>query len=195
MPRVPNFEPSIDDCLTFDINIIKSQLKKGQGFFSCTYNWYSDGRRTSSMQLYIQTIRKNLKTITFNYAIKGESIIYSANVVAIPSNLGVGNRWYLICPKTGNRCSKLICPKGSKYFYHRTAFRLLYGSQKRSKSGIEFDMLFGDPLKLEDLYDELCQKYRKRHYRGKPTPLVEQIAKLQNRIEQKERRVLRELIL
>lgn len=75
----------------------------------------------------------------------------------------------------------LICPLGSKYFLHRSAFPvLMYNSQKKSKSFRTISAIFDWLEEENNLAEQLYQKYRKSHYRGKPTPLVRKLERLQS---------------
>ena len=113
-------------------------------------------------------------------------IKYAIEIVGISTNLGNGLRWYFICPYTGKRCMNLICPSGSQFFLHRTAFpELMYDSQKRSKEYRRINTTFGWLFEEERLNKQLNQKHRKTHYRGKPTPLVLSINKLWEKVQMK----------
>jgi len=51
----------------------------------------------------------------------------------------------------------------------------------KSRTHKQLDKTLGLRLDLEDLYRELWQPYRKNHYRGKATPLVRKVEKMERR--------------
>ena len=189
MARFPTFHPTIDESLTVKI----ANLNKW-GYLNCfsvtngLLTWNRGGSKIASIGFEIDTIDTNRKQITFNYTDNGTPVNYKVEILAVPSNLGKGKRWYFVCPKTGNNSMNLIKPYNCKYFLHRSAFpSILYDSQKESKHQRYLKTLLGDFFVLDDLNEELYKKYRKSHYRGKPTPLVKKIEKVQQKIRRLER--------
>lgn len=181
MPRYPSFRQTIDEALTFDISSLKNAgfLKPGVNIYSGKSTWSRSGRQTAAINYSIESIHDDLKQITFTYLHCKKHVNYVIDMVAIPTNLGNGKRWYFVCPSTEKRCMKLISPNGVKYFLHRSAFPdMLYDTQKRSKADRKFYQKFEPVFELDRLHEELFAKYRKRHYRGKPTPLVCRIEKI-----------------
>ncbi len=128
--------------------------------------------------------------IEFDYTItsthKEPTVIkYRVPLVRVPTNIGNSYRVYFLCPYTNQRCSKLYKPPNEHYFLHRKAFPyLVYQSQLESKSQrlLYKDSVMMLGLKLDNLFHELCQKYKKKCYRGKPTALVAKIKKLEARL-------------
>lgn len=178
MPRYQSFDPTIEDCLTIKISALNSwgYLTPNLNVWNRTYFWEWNGERVASIGYAIHTVSEDLKRMTLHYKHEGKPVTYSVDIVATPTNLGKGKRWYFICPKTGKRCMNLINPEGSKYFWHRTAFpELLYDSQKKSKAYRAFEKQFGPVFEIRRLEEQLSEKYRKTHYRGEPTPLVKKI--------------------
>ncbi|MCB9299927.1 MAG: hypothetical protein H6566_04705 [Lewinellaceae bacterium] len=194
MPRFPNFDPSIDECLTLKISAINSwgHLKPGLDIYSASYNWSRNGKRIASIGYSIRTISEDLKRMTLDYKSHGTPVSYTVDIVGIITNLGNGKRWYFLCPHTGERCMNLICPSGSNYFYHRTAFpHLMYESQKKSKEYRRMEAAFGWMFEEDRLQQQLHKKFRKSHYRGEPTSLVRKVERLRRSFPKKER-LLRE---
>ena len=185
MPRWPSFKPSIEDCLIINISKLREwgYLKNGWDFYHRSYMWYQGDRKTASIGFTIECVNEDLKCMTLKYKQRETSVEYTVDIVAIPTNLGNGKRWYFVCPNTGKRCMKLISPNGQKYFLHRTAFNVLYEKQKESKSFRSIGKQFGYAFKLEKLYDELYSGNRKTHYKGEPTPLVRKILKMEKEWE------------
>ncbi|MCB0549351.1 MAG: hypothetical protein KDD19_17365 [Phaeodactylibacter sp.] len=190
MPRFPNFDPSIDECLTLKISAINSwgYLKPDVDIYNASYIWSRNGEHIASIGYSIWTMSDDLKQMTLDYKQNGIPVKYSVDIEGLTTNLGNGKRWYFICPSTGERCMNLICPSGSRHFYHRTAFpHLMYESQKKSKEYRRIEATFGWMFEEERLQQQLHQKYRKRHYRGKPTPLVRKIERMRRGLPEKEK--------
>ena len=90
---------------------------------------------------------------------------YNVVLSAVPTNLGIGQRWYFTCTRTGKRCSKLYLADG--YFQHRDGISgAMYRTQTRSHYSRRLDKIF-------DAQDGLHRRYMKWHYRGNPTKRYE----------------------
>lgn len=187
MPRYPNYEQSVDDCLTFKLSKLKEWGYLENDVTFRTYIWSVDGKEIAKLGFRIATITEDLKQLTFDYSVNGKPIKYNVSIVTVPSNLGIGKRWYFVCPRTDLKCLNLICPNGSDYFYHRKAFRLLYESQKKSKRWASVSRYFDTHDKLSKAIDDIRGKYRKVHYRGKPTLLIQKIHKLKDSLDSYEK--------
>ena len=86
---------------------------------------------------------------------------YRVQLVATKTNLGIGQRWYFICPRTWKRCTNLHL--GNGYFQHRSGIPgAMYDSQ--TKSGF-----YRRLAKFHRDHDRQFTPYMKTHYRGKPT--------------------------
>jgi hypothetical protein len=44
-----------------------------------------------------------------------------------------GHRWWFLCPKTGQRTTKLFLPRGGRHFWSRRAYGLGYRSQREDR--------------------------------------------------------------
>lgn len=179
MPRFPSFAQTIDECLTIDLSNIRKwgDLKENCDVNSRTYVWSKRGQQIASVGYHIECVNEGLKIMTLKYNYRNQPVEYQVSIVCSPSNLGIGVRRYFICPKTGNKCNKLISPSGTKYFFHRSAYDLLYDSQRQSKKYRWFNKQFGATFELDRLEQELFTKYRKTHNQGRPTPLLKKILK------------------
>lgn len=181
MAKLPTFTPDIEDCLHLDISVLNKKGLLKTDFENAEYSWNKQNKKFAAILLSIKTSNSNQKILTIYYNSDNQPISYQIMMVSVPTNLGNGKRWYFICPNTGKRCMKLIKPAFSNYFFHRTAFtNLMYASQKRSKQYRRYDTAFGWLYKEESILSKLNTKYRKRHYRGKPTPLVKKLQKLKD---------------
>lgn len=185
MPRCPTFDPSIDECLTLKLSAINSwgHLKRDHDMYGASYIWSRNGEQIAAIGYSIINVSDDRKLMILEYNWRNEPVKYTVELEGVTTNLGNGKRWYFICPHTGKRCMNLISPSGSRYFLHRSAFpHLMYESQKRSKCARFLDDHFGIYYKIEKLEKELYTKYRKKHYRGRPTPLVKKLTKLRRRV-------------
>lgn len=181
MPRNPTLQPTIDECLTIKISVLNQwgHLKPGLEESNRTMAWKRSGFQVGSISYSIRSTGSSQKKMILNYKYQGQPVHYTVSIESVITNLGNGKRWYFICPETGKRCMNLISPPRSKYFLHRSAFpELMYNSQKKSKEYRKFEKEFSPIFELERLEEELHSKYRKKHYRGKATPLARKIEKI-----------------
>ena len=103
---------------------------------------------------------------------------YVINLTKTPSNLGVGEVLYFVCPITGKRCRILYKCYGSLTWKSREAYwyRIYYQTQLDPKSIRPYKYAFCDSL-----FEELYRKKKKSHYRGKPTRIIKKIEALEKR--------------
>ncbi len=170
----------VEKCVTFCISYLKNNNLLFGNYTNRTMRW-SDG---SSITYSLSSYSRTDKAITLNYSVDGQIIKYIVRLSAVSSNLEnvSGVRWYFICPITKRRCMKLIKPYNSLYFAHRTAHKILY--EQQMGNGGFWDVLGRTTTaeeKRDEALNEIKKKYRKTHYRGKPTPLARKIIKY-NRI-------------
>jgi len=176
----------VENCFSFSITSLKNSgyLKSDKDLFNLSSHWIRNGEKEASIGFNLITLDEKLKLLTFYYSVDGRLIKYEVEIVAFPSNLGFGNRWYFICPATSKRCMSLIKPSYSDFFLHRTAFSLLYKQQLYNKDKFSRFFLLLDKIeKRDELIEELWMKYRKSNYRGIPTPLVKKIRTLSFKID------------
>ncbi len=170
--------PTIDKSTTLSTTDLKRRGLLALDFHIGVFNW-----RTFSATYIFEIVDDNLKRIVLQYTDKDGFISYAIDIVATPTNLGHGKRWYFRCPATGTRCLNLIKPIGSKYFLHRSAFpQMIYSKQKWSKAERQV-MGLTNLFEIEKLEEEQRRKYKKTHYRGKPTPLNRKIKKKYAKLE------------
>ena len=115
---------------------LKTNLIKN-GFIT----WYRNETEIGSITICSNTFNvKPFVELTYNFNDKYRR--YEVPLVSIPSNLGKGNIWYFLCPKTNKRCRKLYSIGG--YFYHREAFKnVFYESQTRGKNYRLLNQIYG----------------------------------------------------
>lgn len=133
------------------------------GYRSGGIKWTINGETTGDIAVKVwidETERRGCFHVTYTYDGK-RFYNYFLDMVAVPTNLGIGLRWYFICNHTCKRCSKLYL--FNEYFQHRSgAAGTLYKSQTRSGFYRLLD-------KVWNAHDRIYAPYLKTHYRGKPT--------------------------
>ena len=188
MPRISTLPTLYDEVKQIHLSELKAwkylapnQHKSG------TITWSRNGYRRGRIDIVVNT-RSAVPYLELDYKYGDEPRNYRVSLVSVPSNLGKGRVWYFLCPQTGKRCRKLYSVGG--YFLHREAFNgIMYGSQTRSARDRLLIRLF-DQSQTDAVYDELHQKYFKRHYAGRPT---KRYLKLVKKLRQAERFSLRDI--
>lgn len=157
--------------------LLKNGYLKKQTITSGTLSWNWNGEASGSISIRVDTIASNpfmelTYVMTDKHTQEKRDYSYKVFFKSQKSNLGVGNRWYFICPVSEKSCSVLYMAYNSTYFKCRDAYnnRIYYDGQIESK-GVRNYKLFYYERKIE----ELCMKKEKSHYRGKPTKLMQRI--------------------
>lgn len=143
MGRYANYPTTVEDCLTVSITKLKEwNYLNYLGTKSGTISWSRNGQKHSSIG--ISVANNGLNTImVLDYKCNGEPINYTVKIISKPSNLGKGEVFYFVCPRTGKHCRKLYLHSG--YFYHREAFNgLMYSKQLESKKKDQYILLWGN---------------------------------------------------
>lgn len=176
MPKPYTFPTLYDSVSQLDISNLKEwdylndkQIKTG------TVNWSIRDKPTNSVTITVNTdVYSPFLELNYNY--KGKPIRYRVLLVSIPSNIGNGQIWYFVCPKTLKKCRKLYLVDG--FFLHREAVKgCLYETQRRSKKEREIEKYFGDYFKKDKNYELLYSKHFKKYYNGRPTKRYSKILK------------------
>jgi len=99
----------------------------------------------------------------------------------VKSNLGKGDIYYFLCPKTKYRCRILYLTYGSYYFQSRFAYtkRIYYRCQIYSKNLYATDRYF----KLTEKHKKMLSSSYRKSYIGKKTRSLESIERLENDIK------------
>ena len=147
---------NLDRALSLSMNEMKSYIKRAQeeqaicqGMCKqqdeCLYQWYiyPDGR----MQLL--------------YSCDGTRYNYFIKIASVPSNLGLGDCFYFVCPEKGVLCRKLFFYRGR--FVSRQAIPQAVYDCQLEQSNDALCLLF-EMMKMMDT------KNRKAYYKGKITP-------------------------
>ena len=139
----------------------KEQIKTG------VITWSRNGNKYASISIKANTTGTR-HFIELDYKYNDVPIRYRIYIEYVPSNLGIGNIPYFICPKTKKKCRVLY--QVSNYFLHRTAFKYpMYETQTQSKYWRFLNNTFGADFQLEKLYEQLYSKHFQTHYNGKET--------------------------
>lgn len=151
----------LDQLKTLSIADLKRMgyMKPGRRYGNV--RWSCKGETTGTVTIVVE-IGPACGYVDFSYIHNHEQEYrYRVQLTSIPTNLGIGRRWYFICPQTGKRCAKLFL--GNGYFQHRTGIPgALYSSQTESGFYRSLAKYWRD-------YDRQFTPYMKTHYRGKPT--------------------------
>lgn len=177
MGRFANYPTTIEDVKTISITKLKAWNYLEDGEHTGVISWSRNGTVHSTISIKV-VFTDYRKYIVLDYKCNDEKIFYNINIESVPSNLGKGEIYYFVCPRTGKHCRKLYF--SSSYFLHRTAFSgLMYQNQIESKRSRQLLKVF-NKLELPDaVYQERYKKYFKTHYNGKPT---KRFLKLENKI-------------
>jgi len=179
MSKYPTYPTLYDEVLQINITrlikwgyIIPEHIIEGE--LVCSNNQ----DQLESVFIYVNTIEE--PHIELEYEYDGETRNYIIQLVSIPSNLGLGEIWYFLCPETNKQCRKLYFING--YFYHREAFKgCMYECQTKSKS--YRDSIFKTFSKSSKCLIEVTKKYSKQSYAGKPTRRYLKLLKKANQTE------------
>ncbi len=182
MPKSHTFPTLYDDLKTISISFLtKYGYLKPNQWQNGTVTWSRSGNKTGSISIRVCTEPKS-PYLELDYSCNETPINYRVQLVSVPSNLGKGVVWYLVCPKTGKLCRKLYL--ANNYFYHRTAFSgCMYEKQTRSKKWRQLDKTLGLCLRTEQIFEQLYQKHFKIHYAGVPTKKYLKLTRQLKRIE------------
>ncbi len=154
---------TIDNLIWIGTRTLKDLLKSKGGKITWSHN---------NQVAYSTDLECNC--IILSYIIDGKSHELKIPYIYMPSNLGVGQVLFFVCPLTGYKCRKVYLSNGE--FVSRKAFRHLYRKQRESHH-----------QRLIRVFNtEVDMKHRKFTYRGKETPFgrkANKIFKAQNEAE------------
>lgn len=165
--------PTIEDLLTLTVTDLKRLgfLRVGEKHGGAV-KWERGGERIASIYVITDCTGELGKCRLVYEHPDGKISDYTLYLWFKQSNLNAEQGFYYFrCPVTGRTCRKLYLVGGR--FISRYAFRALYAKQRYSKAQ-RTELL--TVLKEWNDYEQLAaQPYRKRTYRGKPTPYGEQL--------------------
>jgi len=182
MPNHSTFPTLYDESLQLSITKLKQWGYLDSGPMKIgTVSWGRNGNQAGSITIKVNTYSE-LPYLELDYKFQDVPRNYKVGLVSIPSNLGKGEIWYFLCPRTNKRCRKLYLISG--YFYHREAFSgCIYESQTWSKKYREMDRTYETIFRTERLYEQLYSKHFKMTYAGKPTKRYLRITSLIQKAE------------
>jgi len=93
---------------------------------NCRWSW--NGEVFSSISYDLNLIDEQPYIRLYYTHAKTTRVDYKVRLVSTRPNYG-GERWWFICPYTGQRCGVLYNPPGQPYFASRKAFGLAYACQ------------------------------------------------------------------
>lgn len=185
MPRECTFPDTVEQCRTITMTDLK-RLGFLTGFTYGPLRWTTRGEPSGSVTLQVQVLAEP-RFIRLMYSTKDlhtgakQDFDYKIPIEVKPTNLGKGERYYFLCPRTGKRCMTLYEPPGATIFAHRDYWQgLYYRDQLQPKRWRKLGQL----LALEDRLNSTETRYMKTHYRGKVTPryqaYLDQIKKVED---------------
>jgi len=194
MGRWSTYPTTVEDCISLSISDLKDLgfLGSFEGVKGGIVNTSRRGEVIASYRISVDSNIYN-PSIKFSYSCDGEEVHYTIRMITIESNLGKGLRYYFICPNTNEQCIKLYKPPREKYFLHRKAFNLMYESQLKSKFIRSFDSTLGYVLKIEKEYEKHYKKWRKTHYKGKPTKWYLKLNRMEHKASMIDPRSLKDM--
>ncbi|AWM31391.1 hypothetical protein [Hymenobacter nivis] len=173
---MPNFPTTADECKSLSIAFLRESGLLRPGFHVTTLRFSCNGQPTGSVGLEVNLVADTTPYVRLHYTHdKTTDYDYRIPLEALPSNLpGHGHRtgrYRMRCPVSGKAATVLYLHGGTGYFAHRLAYpgqQLHYDSQLTPHRLRHLIRPFALDRKVEDAY--MSQgKYRKTHYRGKPT--------------------------
>ena len=144
---------TVDDCLIIDLPFLMrlGWIRHGQ-IGSGSLNWRNQDKSVSSIRYHFDLAdpRRAELCLHFEWALLGEPlhpVEQRIPLVLTGANYG-GIRWWMLCPMTGQRATKLYRPPGQEMFAGRHLWRLGYRSQRVSRRDRSFDKLYQIQAKL-----------------------------------------------
>lgn len=116
-------------------------------------SWQCGGSPAGNISYTCDMIDPDNAILELRFTVSHRSIGQSRNHVQdvalsyTSPNFG-GKRWWMHCPKTGERVGKLYCPNGAELFASRKAYRIGYRSQRMTDRDAVFERLFRIQKKL-----------------------------------------------
>lgn len=181
MPRYPNFPTTCDETNRLELAYLRRSGLLQPGVHHQTLHWSCRGKPTGTIGLEAHILPGQETYLRLYYTVNGEQKYdYRVQLEAVASNLpGTGGqRYYMLCPKTGRRATVLYLRSGTGIFAHRLAFpfyRLYYDSQLENKRFRGLSKYFA----VDRVWEAEYRKGRKKHYRGKPTKWYAKLLKLE----------------
>ena len=128
-------------------------------------------------------------SIEISYYCNNKFVQDKIMLISKVSNLGKGDIWFFICPRSNKLCRKLYFY--GNFFSHRILFvEGVYKSQILSRKKRKIEKKYGAYFQSEMLCKKFFKKHFKRHYKGS---LTKKYAKLYKQIQQSENISIQEI--
>ena len=141
------YTDTIEDCLVFDLPMLMRRGWVCHGRIgSGQLSWTERGRPCASIGYRYDLTPQARWELRLSFACTRDRGVsrqveqHIALTLTRPNYGGV--RWWMRCPVTGKRATKLYMPPGSDQFGHRTAWGLGYASQREPERLKCFERLF-----------------------------------------------------
>lgn len=183
MARYGTFPFILEQAICISISGLKkwNYLRKGE-INSGVLNWMQGGSERGYVSIKVD-MASNICHLVLNYTHNENEFSERIFLRAIESNLGGGNVWYFICPRTQKSCRKLYFRHG--YFMSRYAIPdYYYENQTKSQRDRNFNKHLQTAMQAIKLTPELYVKHFKENYSGLPT---KRYLKLTQKIRESER--------
>jgi hypothetical protein len=162
LPHLYNVVPQLSISKLKEWGYLKPNQSNGG-----TVTWSKNGETTARISVLVNMCSDD-HHVEVDYTYGGDPRKYKIRLVFVPSNLGKGQVWYFLCPRTFKRCRILYSIDG--YFHHREAFNgCMYDTQTYSHKDRALVRMFDWSVKSSKANELLYSKHFKTHYNGKPT--------------------------
>lgn len=171
MPK-PNTNPVIFENL---VRLRLSSIKK-QGYLKA-YQWISGHFWVKGLGLVLLEVNlcSNAPYITFTDHRKDKPIQQKINLISVPSNLGKGVVWLMVCPVTGKYCRVLYY--ANDQLVHRSSLAGFYKQQTQSKQSRALSQTVKILIDADFAQRELTSSQVLGSYANKPTKKYLQLQK------------------
>ena len=140
--------PAVEDGLTIDLPMMMQRgwVCNGGAKYRGSLNWTTNGQERATVSYGYSMVDPEAAYIELRYTRspygrEPEKVVQRITLVATVPNYG-GRRWWMICPYSGKRATKLYMPPGGDRFAGRAAWRLGYRSQRIAHRDRPFEKLF-----------------------------------------------------
>ena len=113
-----------------DVRVFRPAFQHGKAFAADTY--FDEGR--FHVGVVVDCTDESDRFVELRHRTRddrhyGRIVTDRVQLTATTPNFG-GSRWWLVCPRTGRRTTKLLLPNGGWHFWSRQAYGLGYASQR-----------------------------------------------------------------
>ena len=167
-------QPTVEDSLTLDLRcLFEDRFLKVPGRTSGTLRWTVVGTDEEAASMGFQSelseesgIVRLSWTSTDPWTGETRQCENRITLTTEPQPFG-GRRWFLLCPRTGERAAKLYLPSGADTFASRKAYRLGYRSQRETPHDRSLSRAFALRRKIgaEGGIDDDFEKPKGMHWR------------------------------